>query len=36
MICGGEFSSDILLVFGLWLWRLNVAVLLIREGEDER
>jgi hypothetical protein len=36
MIYDGEFSTNILLVFSLWLWRLNVVVLLIREGEDER
>jgi hypothetical protein len=47
MICGEEFSGEILLLFffvqrcfgvsqmGLWLWRLNVVVLLIGEGEDE-
>jgi hypothetical protein len=47
MICGGEFSEDILLLFffthrcfgvswrGSWLWRPNVVVLLIGKGEDE-
>jgi hypothetical protein len=48
MICGREFSSDILFLFffaqlcfgvswmGSWLWRPNMVVLLIREEEGEK